>query len=278
MRRKHVAQQAQRDRNYSPTNGTGHRASTRMARVGVSALIAGQLMMPGISLAAEATDQDTTKANNAATATVEEATPAPAASSNAKNTTETQSTPIQTSKEPAAAPEAQSTPKANSSEPESAARESAVTSAAPTPNNQPEAAATAQTPATSAKSAMLANAIQTCGVTDATDNPGGITTMPTTSADCARHLGRSGKTINPRRCSPIQMPSACCYCVLSKTDGSSLPYPKATSVICHVLHMVRQVTCRNTYLFTCSNLLFKCGYGSRVAKEKKKVASTRSGT
>lgn len=146
MRRKHVAQQAQRECNCSPTNGTGHRASTRMACVGVSALIAGQLMMPGISLAAEATDQDTTKANNAATATVEEATPAPAASSNAKNATETQSTPIQTSKEPAAAPEAQSTPRANSSEPESAARESAVASAAPTPNNQPEAAATAQTP------------------------------------------------------------------------------------------------------------------------------------
>lgn len=38
MQRKHVAQQAQRERNYSPTNGTGHRASARIARVGVSAL------------------------------------------------------------------------------------------------------------------------------------------------------------------------------------------------------------------------------------------------
>ena len=38
MRRKHVAQQTQRERNCSPTNGTGHRASARIARVGVSAL------------------------------------------------------------------------------------------------------------------------------------------------------------------------------------------------------------------------------------------------
>ena len=38
MQRKHVAQQAQRERNCSPTNGTGHRASARIARVGVSAL------------------------------------------------------------------------------------------------------------------------------------------------------------------------------------------------------------------------------------------------
>lgn len=38
MQRKHVAQQAQRERNCSPTNATGHRASARIARVGVSAL------------------------------------------------------------------------------------------------------------------------------------------------------------------------------------------------------------------------------------------------
>lgn len=38
MQRKHVAQQAQRERNCSPTNATGHHASVRIARVGVSAL------------------------------------------------------------------------------------------------------------------------------------------------------------------------------------------------------------------------------------------------
>lgn len=288
MRRKHVAQQAQRERNCSPTNGTGHRASTRMARVGVSALIAGQLMMPGISLAAEATDQDTTKANNAATATVEEATPAPAASSNAKNATETQSTPIQTSKEPAAAPEAQSTPKANSSEPEGAARESAVTSTAPTPNNQPEAAATTQTPATSAKSAMPANAIQTCGVTDATDNPGGIkinTTVVNHYANCAISgtfalTQGSGKTIN---FADVPDTDAKCLAedtVYFKTDGSShalveTENPSESVVMLHMVptgnHMQGALT------FTGDNVDPNASYSLTLQKEKK-VASTLSYT
>lgn len=38
MQRKHVAKQAQRERNCSPTNATGHHASVRIARIGVSAL------------------------------------------------------------------------------------------------------------------------------------------------------------------------------------------------------------------------------------------------
>lgn len=284
MRRKHVAQQAQRECNCSPTNGTGHRASTRMARVGVSALIVGQLMMPGISLAAEATDQDTTKANNAATATVEEATPAPAASSNAKNATETQSTPIQTSKEPAAAPEAQSTPRANSSEPESAARESAVASAAPTPNNQPEAAATAQTPATSAKSAMPANAIQTCGVTDATDNPGGIkinTTVVNHYADCAISgtfalTQGSGKTINF-----ADVPDTDAKCLVEdtvyfKTDGSShaLVETEDPSESVVMLHMTPAGThMQGALTYTGGNVDPGVSHSLTLQKEKK-VAST----
>ena len=288
MRRKHVAQQAQRERNCSPTNGTGHHASTRMARVGVSALIAGQLMMPGISLAAEATDQDTAKANNAATATVEEATPAPAASSNAKNATETQSTSIQTSKEPAAAPEAQSTPKANSSEPESAARESAVTSAAPIPNNQPEAAATTQTPATSAKSAMPANAIQICGVTDATDNPGGIkinTTVVNHYADCAISgtfalTQGSGKTIN---FADVPDTDAKCLAedtVYFKTDGSShaLVETENPSESVVMLHMVPTGNhMQGTLTFTGGNVDPNASYSLTLQKEKK-VASTLSYT
>lgn len=112
MDRKHVAQQTQRERNCSPSNGTERRTSTRIARVGVSALIAGQLMMPGISLAAEDTDQNVVQANSTATVTAEEAAPAPTASNNATNGTEAPSTPTQASKESAAAPEAQSAPKA----------------------------------------------------------------------------------------------------------------------------------------------------------------------
>ena len=62
MDRKHVAQQTQREHNCSPSNGTERRTSARIARVGVSALMAGQLMMPGISLAAEDTDQNVVQA------------------------------------------------------------------------------------------------------------------------------------------------------------------------------------------------------------------------
>ena len=76
MDRKHVAQQTQRERNCSPSNGTERRTSARIARVGVSALIAGQLMMPGISLAAEDTDQNVVQANSTATIAAEEAAPA----------------------------------------------------------------------------------------------------------------------------------------------------------------------------------------------------------
>lgn len=113
MDRKHVAQQTQRERNCSPSNGTERRTSTRIARVGVSALIAGQLMMTGISLAAEDTDQNVVQANSTATVAAKEAAPAPTASNNATNGTEAPSTPTQASKESAAAPEAQSAPKAN---------------------------------------------------------------------------------------------------------------------------------------------------------------------
>lgn len=93
MDRKHVAQQTQRERNCSPSNGTERRTSTRIARVGVSALIAGQLMMPGISLAAEDTDQNAVQTNSTATVAAEKAAPAPTASNGATNETEAPSTP-----------------------------------------------------------------------------------------------------------------------------------------------------------------------------------------
>lgn len=116
MNRKHVAQQTQRERNCSPFNGTERRTSARIARVGVSALIAGQLMMPGMSLAAEATGQNAVQTNSTATVAAEKAAPAPTASNSATNGTEAPSTPTQASKESAATPEAQSAPKANPSQ------------------------------------------------------------------------------------------------------------------------------------------------------------------
>lgn len=173
MNRKHVAQQTQHERNCSPSNGTERRTSARIARVGVSALIAGQLMMPGISLAAEDTDQNAVQANSTATVAAEEAAPAPTAINNATNGTEAPSTPTQASKESAAALEAQSVPKANPSQTDTSQKASAET-AASTASNQNEAAATSQTPAPPANNAMPTDAIQTRGVTDVTDNPGGI--------------------------------------------------------------------------------------------------------
>ena len=127
MNRKHVAQQTQRERNCSPSNGTERRTSARIARVGVSALIAGQLMMPGISLAAEDTDQNEVQANSTATVAAEEAAPATTASNSATNGTEAPSTPTQASKGSAAAPEAQSAPKANPSQTDASQKASAET-------------------------------------------------------------------------------------------------------------------------------------------------------
>ena len=131
MNRKHVAQQTQRERNCSPSNGTERRTSARIAHVGVSALIAGQLMMPGISLAAEDTDQNAVQVNSTATVAAEEAAPAPTASNNATNGTEAPSTPTQASKESTAAPEAQSAPKANPSQTDTSQKASSKTARSP---------------------------------------------------------------------------------------------------------------------------------------------------
>lgn len=284
MNRKHVARQTQSERNCSPSNGTGRRASARIARVGVSALIAGQLMMPSMSLAAETTGQNAVQANSTATVTTEEAAPAPTASNSATNGTETQSTPIQTSKEPAAAPEAQSTPKANSSEPDNTTKESTATSAASTPSKQPEAVATAQTPATPAKSAMPANAIQTCGVTDVTDNPGGIkinTTVVNHYADCtisgsfALTQG-SGKTINF-----ADVPDTDTKCLAEdtvhfKADGSShaLVETENPSESVVMLHMVPAGNhMQGTLTFTGGNVDPSVSYNLTLQKDKI-VAST----
>lgn len=52
----------------SSTNGAERRTGTRIACVGVSALIAGQLFMPAASLAAESADQDVAAGDAAAAA------------------------------------------------------------------------------------------------------------------------------------------------------------------------------------------------------------------
>ena len=283
MNRKHVAQQTQRERNCSPSNGTERRTSARIARVGVSALIAGQLMMPGMSLAAETTDQNMVQANSTATVAAEEAAPAPTANNNPTNGTEAASTPTQTSRESSAAPEAQSAPKANPSQTDASQKVSAET-AASTTGNQSEAAATTQTPVRPANNAMPADAIQTCGVTDVTDNPGGIkinTTVVNHYADCTLNstfalTQGAGRTINF-----AEVPDADAKClaedtVYFKADGSShaLVETENPSESVVMLHMVPAGThMQGTLTFTGGNIDPSVNYSLTLQKDKK-VAST----
>lgn len=283
MDRKHVAQQTQRERNCSPSNGTERRTSTRIARVGVSALIAGQLMMPGISLAAEDTDQNAVQANSTATVAAEEAAPAPTASNNATNGTEAPSTPTQASKESAAAPEAQSAPKANPSQTDTSQKASAET-AASTASNQNEAAATSQTPAPPANSSMPTDAIQTHSVTDVTDNPGGIkinTAVVNHYADCTLNgtfalTQGTGQTINFAEVPDVDVKCLSEDTVYLKTDGSShaLVETENPSESVVMLHMTPAGThMQGTLTYTGGNVDPGVSYSLTLQKEKK-VAST----
>ena len=74
MRKRNPEQRARHAKDCSPINGAERRTGTRIACVGVSALIAGQLFMPAASLAAESADQDA--ATNDAAAPAAQATPA----------------------------------------------------------------------------------------------------------------------------------------------------------------------------------------------------------
>ena len=283
MNRKHVAQQTQRERNCSPFNGTERRTSARIARVGVSALIAGQLMMPGMSLAAEATGQNAVQTNSTATVAAEKAAPAPTASNSATNGTEAPSTPTQASKESAATPEAQSAPKANPSQTDASQKASAET-AASTASNQNEAAATSQTPAPPANNAMPTDAIQTRGVTDVTDNPGGIkinTTVVNHYADCTLNgtfalTQGTGQTIDF-----AEVPDADAKCLSEdtayfKTDGSShaLVETEDPSESVVMLHMTPAGThMQGTLTYTGGNVDPSVNYSLTLQKEKK-IAST----
>lgn len=283
MNRKHVAQQTQHERNCSPSNGTERRTSARIARVGVSALIAGQLMMPGISLAAEDTDQNAVQVNSTATVAAEEAAPAPPASNSATNGTEAPSTPTQASKGSAAAPEAQSAPKANPSQTDASQKASAEM-AASTASNQNEAAATSQTPASPANNAMPTDAIQTRSVTDVTDNPGGIkinTTVVNHYADCTLNgtfalTQGTGQTIDFAEVPDVDAKCLSEDTVYFKTDGSShaLVETEDPSESVVMLHMTPAGThMQGTLTYTGGNVDPNVNYNLTLQKEKK-IAST----
>lgn len=76
MRKRHPEQRARHAKDCLPTNGAERRAGTKIACVGVSALIAGQLFMPAASLAAESADRDAATGDAAAAAPAAQATPA----------------------------------------------------------------------------------------------------------------------------------------------------------------------------------------------------------
>ena len=146
-------------------NGAERRTGTKIACVGVSALIAGQLFMPAASLAAETADQDAAAGDAAAVAaSAAQATPA-AETAPAANAAPAPAAPA------ASAPASDSAP---------ADQQAAAQQAQP--------ATPAATASGSADSAAPANdAIQTCGVTDVVGGEGGVkinTTVVDHYTDC----------------------------------------------------------------------------------------------
>lgn len=174
MRKRNPEQRARHAKDCSPINGAERRTGTRIACVGVSALIAGQLFMPAASLAAESADQDAATGDAAVVAApAAQATPA-AETAPAANAAPTDSSP--------AADSAPAGQQAQPAVPAATANNAADNVAAPA-----NAAAGQNDPADIA-AAPQADAIMPCGVTDSTENPGGIkvnTTVVDHYTDCA---------------------------------------------------------------------------------------------
>ena len=160
MRKRHSEHQARHAKDCPLTNGAERRTGTKIACVGVSALIAGQLFMPAASLAAETADQGAATGDAAAVA-------APAA----------QATPAAETAPAASAAPAAPAPASNSA---SADQQAQPAPAATTNDSVDNAAAPADATATgqnesAGNSAAPANdAIQTRGVTDVIGGEGGV--------------------------------------------------------------------------------------------------------
>ena len=183
MRKRHVEQRARHAKDCSPMNGAERRTGTKIACVGVSALIAGQLFMPAASLAAEAADQDAATGDAAAVATpVAQATPA-AETAPAANAASTPAVPA------ASAPASNSAP----ADQQAASQQVQPAPAATTNDSADNAAASADATATgqngnaNSSAAPESNAIQTRGVTDVVGGEGGVkinTTVVEHYTDC----------------------------------------------------------------------------------------------
>ena len=174
MRKRNPEQRARHAKDCSPINGEERRTGSRIACVGVSALIAGQLFMPTASLAAESADQDAATGDAAAVAALAaQATPA-AETAPAASAAPAPSAPA------ASAPVADSAPagqQAASQQAQPAAPAATANDAAAADQN---AAAEQNDPADNA-AALPAGAMQARGVTDVTE--GGGIKVNTTEVD-----------------------------------------------------------------------------------------------
>ena len=178
MRKRNPEQRARHAKDCSPINGAERRAGTKIACVGVSALIAGQLFMPAASLAAESADQDAATGDAAVVAApAAQATPA-AETAPAANAAPASAAPAASSPAADSAPAGQ---QAQPAVPAAAANDASDNVAAPA-----NAAAGQNDPADNA-AALPADAMQARGVTDVTEG-GGIkvnTTVVDHYTDCA---------------------------------------------------------------------------------------------
>ena len=179
MRKRNPEQRARHAKDCSPINGAERRTGTRIACVGVSALIAGQLFMPAASLAAESADQDA--ATNDAAAPAAQATPAaetaPAASAAPAPSAPAASAPVADS---APAGQQAASQQAQPAAPAATANDAADNVAAPAN------AAAGQNDFDGNAAALPADAMQARGVTDVTEG-GGIkvnTTVVDHYTDC----------------------------------------------------------------------------------------------
>lgn len=161
MHRQHVAPQTQNERTSSLVRGTKRRTGAKIAAFGVSALVAGQLLLPGAALA---TEMPAPTAGQDAAATIADSIEPGVAKPSAETAAAAISTvaPIAAKAEPSAAPAL-----ASEAAP-TAALNAAEQAAAVAPANEPTAA-----PAPTSESAATVSASAVAPATRGATTPGG---------------------------------------------------------------------------------------------------------
>lgn len=159
----HFDKQTQRERTCSLVHGTWRCVGVRIASAGACALMVGQLLLPSVALATECADP---------VAAADEVAAAPVTPTVAEDTAAPAPVPVAP-----AAPMTDAAPVAQSTaEPQQAQQDaSAATANDATPAEQNALSDNAATPAS--------DAIMPCGVTDATENPGGSVVINETRDD-----------------------------------------------------------------------------------------------